>query len=81
MAAKKQAAPKGESNEAAKKEAKKKSGSVLSGLDQQVHEVAGEVEKAVKGVGGDIARGLAQKALDKINEAVDLLAKAEREDS
>ena len=43
--------------------------------------MSGEVEKAIKGVGGDIARGLAQQALTKIQEAVDLLAKAEREDA
>ena len=78
MAGKKQEAPQ---EEAAEKKASKKKGSVLEGLDKEVHAVAGEVEKAVKGVGGDIARGLAQQALDKINEAVDLLAKAEREDA
>lgn len=76
MAAKKQEEPKEEAPKVSKKK-----GSVLEGLDKQVHEVAGEVEKAVKGVGGDIARGFAQQALDKINEAVDLLAKAEREDA
>ena len=59
---------------------KKKGGSVLSGLDIEVNDVAGVVEKAMKQVGGDVARGLAKQALDKINEAVDLLAKAERED-
>lgn len=65
-----------------KKEAPKKSkgGSVLAGLDIEVNEVAGVVEKAMKQVGGDVVRGLAKQALDKINEAVDLLAKAERED-
>ena len=64
----------------AEKVEKKKGGSVLAGLDAEVNTVAGVVEKAMKQVGGDVARGFAKQALDKINEAVDLLAKAERED-
>lgn len=67
---------------AAKKEkAEETSGSVLAGLDLEVSQVAAVVEKAVKQVGGDVARGLAQQALEKIKEAADLLVKAEREDA
>lgn len=62
-------------------EESKKKGSVLDGLDKKIHAVAGEVEKIVNQVGGNIARGFAQQALDKIREAVDLLTKAEREDN
>lgn len=60
------------------KEAKKVS--VLSDLDSLVGEAVKEVEKAVKQVGGDIARGLAEKAIEKLREATDLLTQAERED-
>lgn len=81
MAAKKQAAPKEEAPKDEAPKVSKKKGSVLEGLDKQVHDVSGDVEKAIKLVGGDVARGLAQQALEKINEAVDLLAKAEREDA
>lgn len=69
MAAKKQEAP------------KKTSGSALAGLDVEVSKSIEVIESAMKKVGGDIARGLSLKAIEKINEAVDLLAKAEREDS
>lgn len=83
MAAAKQTKPAAPAEEKPKTEAKPKApkgGSVLAGLDKEVHEVAQVVEKAVAQVGGDIAKGLASKAVEHIREAVDLLAKAERED-
>lgn len=72
-------AVKKEKKEAVKKEAPK-SGSILAGLDLKVSALADEVGQTAKKVGGDLPRGMALAACDKINEAADLLVKAERED-
>lgn len=59
---------------------KKKGGSVISGLDLVVRELADKVEKQVKEVGGDVARGLGERAVALMREAEEHLYRAEKED-
>lgn len=73
--AKKAAAPKAET-----KEEVKKTGSVVSGLDIEVRNLADEIEVKVKQVGGDVPRGFGDRAVALLREAQELLFKAERED-
>lgn len=54
--------------------------SVVSGLDKIVRELSEKVEAKVNKVGGDIARNHGLKAVALLNEAVEELYQAERED-
>jgi len=77
MAAKKAVAPKAEAKEEVKA---KTTGSVVSGLDIEVRNLADMIEAKAKEVGGDIPRGFATRAVALLREAQELLYKAERED-
>lgn len=73
--AKKVAAPKAP----AKAEAKEGK-SVINGLDIVVRNLAENIEKQVKEVGGDVARGMGEQAVSLLRQAEDLLYRAEKED-